>query len=80
MKLTEAQADILSVMSRHRRAWLSATWIAECCSFYGQTSWASKKLPALRRRGLIESSEAGFRITPEGRKTLRAILAARGES
>lgn len=70
-KLTGEQRQILDYMARTKDPYVCANWIAECCGHFYETEWASKRLPGLFKRGLIEKGARGwYAITPAGRTVL----------
>jgi DNA-binding PadR family transcriptional regulator len=72
-ELTHGQREILSYLARQRdpEDYQTAVWIAEGCGHFYETAWASSKLPALLRRGLIQRGGKGYyAITPAGRAAL----------
>lgn len=76
VKLTEDQRAILSYMGgptvKFGDPYVCASWIAESCGHYYDTPWASAKLPALVKRGLVVRGQRGwYAITPAGRAALQ---------
>lgn len=72
VKLTEAQRQILAWMATQKDNTVCAQWIAEGCGHAYDTAWASRKLPALVKRGAVEQlSPTWYAITPAGRQALK---------